>query len=161
MFGGGMWSRWVSTIVGTNIRGNAIESLAHLGEPRKCGSSSGTICTIDLHDARNTFLTSFARNTFLTSFARNTFLTSFARNTFLTSFARNTFLTSFARNSGTQSVPIFLQDAAGFFLIEIQYYSSVGCLNAVIEVMDDVWFLGFVDIMSVSLNIHHLETLVF
>jgi len=48
-----------------------------------------------------------------------------------------------------QSVPIFLQDAAGFFLIEIQYYSSVSCLDAVIEVMDDVWFLGFVDIGSV------------
>src|SRR5882762_9894712 len=74
---------------------------------------------------------------------------------------RNTFLASVTRNIGMQSVPIFLQDAAGFFLIEIQYYSSVSCLDAVIEVMDDVWFLGFVDIVSVSLNIHHLETLFF
>jgi len=72
---------------------------------------------------------------------------------------RNTFLALFARNIGMQSVLIFLQDAAGFFLIEIQYYSCVIYLNAVIKVVDDVWFLRFVDIVGVSLNIHHLETL--
>ena len=57
-----MWSQWVCTIIGTNIHGNSIEILAHLGELRKWRSSGGTICTIDLHEARNTFLASFTRN---------------------------------------------------------------------------------------------------
>jgi len=72
---------------------------------------------------------------------------------------RNTFLASFTKNIGTQSIPIFLQNATGFFLIEIQYCSSIIDLDAIIKVMDDVWFLGFVDIVGVSLIIHHLETL--
>src|SRR5882762_482345 len=69
------------------------------------------------------------------------------------------FPASFARNIGTQSSSIFLQDATGFLFIEIQYCSCDIYLDAVIEVMDDWWFLRFVDIVGVSLNIHHLETL--
>jgi len=58
-----------------------------------------------------------------------------------------------------QSILIFLQDATGFLFIEIQYCSCVIYLDAVIEVMDDGWFLGFMDIVGVYLNIHHLKTL--
>jgi len=71
----------------------------------------------------------------------------------------NASLTSFARNIGMQHIPIFLQDTIGFFLIEIQHHSGVIYLDAIIEVMDDVWFLGFVDSVGASLIICHLRTL--
>jgi hypothetical protein len=44
----------------------------------------------------------------------------------------NASLTSFARNIGMQHIPIFLQDTIGFFLIEIQHYSGVIYLDAII-----------------------------
>ena len=51
------------------------------------------------------------------------------------------------RNAKYSDIP---PECDWILLIEIQYCSGIIYLNAIIKVMDDMWFLGFVDIVVPS-----------